>query len=258
VLVTGGTGTLGRPFVELLRGEGAAGRGEGLGTGREAVPDVRVLSRHPGEGRFVGDLKSGAGLEAALRGATSVVHLATSFGGGDAHMTRNLLDAAEHAGVGHIVYLSIVGIDKISLGYYKQKLESERIVAASPVPHTIMRATQVHNLVATLFAAQRYSPVLFAPSIRIQPIAVEEVGARLVELVDAQPAGRVADIGGPQKLTGRELADEWKRYRGSRRAVWPLRLPGGVFRTLAAGSNLVDGKPYGVMTFAEFLAGRVR
>ncbi|NEN04541.1 NAD(P)H-binding protein [Diaminobutyricibacter tongyongensis] len=244
ILVTGGTGTLGRPLVEQLRG----------GSGR----DVRVLSRHAGAGRFVGDLTSGSGLESALRGVTSVIHLATSIRGGDARMTRNLIDAAQDAGVAHIVYISIVGIDKLSLGYYRQKLECERILEASPVPHTIVRATQVHELVAALFAAQRFSPVLLAPSIRIQPISVEEVAVRLVSLVDGQPAGRVADIGGPEKLTGRQLADQWKRYRRSRRAVWSLRLPGNAFRTLAAGSNLVDGEPYGVITFSEFLAHRVR
>ena len=260
ILVTGGTGTLGRPVVELFRagGGGFGGRfgagGAGAGGGRE----VRVLSRHAGTGRFVGDLKTGSGLADAIRGVTTVVHLATSFGGGDARMTRNLLDAAQKAGVSHLVYISIVGIDKISLGYYKQKLDCERMIEASPLPHTIIRATQVHNLVASLFAAQRYSPVLFAPSIRVQPIAVHEVAARLVALADGEPAGRVADIGGPERLTGRQLADGWKRYRGSRRAVWPLRLPGSTFRTLAAGSNLVDGDPYGVTTWTEFLARRDR
>ncbi len=246
VLVTGGTGTLGVPAVERLRGGGDGER------------DVRVLSRHAGPGRYVGDLRTGSGLADALSGVTTVLHLATSFVSGDSRMTRNLLDAALKAGVAHVVYLSIVGIDKVSLGYYGEKLESERLITASPVPHTILRATQVHNLVATLFASQRYSPVLFAPSIRVQPIAVDEVGARLVELVDEGPAGRVADIGGPERLTGRQLADEWKRSRGSRRAVWPVKLPGASFRTLAAGSNLVDGEPYGVMTFSEFLARRTR
>lgn len=273
ILVTGGTGTLGKPTVQLLRrrsrgdggGSGGVGGGDSGGSvGGDAGGDgagdreVRVLSRHAGPGLFVGDLKTGAGLADALSGVTTVVHLATSFGGGDSRMTQNLLDAAQAAGVVHVVYVSIVGIDKITLGYYKEKLECERLVTVSAIPHTILRATQVHNLVATLFAAQRFSPVLFAPSIRIQPIAVEEVGARLVELVEGRPAGRVPDIGGPERLTGRQLADEWKRYRGSRREVWPLKVPGAAFRALAAGANLVDGEPYGVRTFTEFLASRSR
>ncbi|WP_426516298.1 SDR family oxidoreductase [Diaminobutyricibacter sp. McL0618] len=244
ILVTGGTGTIGTPLVEQLRSGGAR--------------EVRVLSRHPGAGRVVGDLKTGSGVGPAIQGVNTVIHLATSFAGGDSSMTRNLLYAAHKARVAHIVYLSIVGIDKIALGYYRQKLESERIVAESPLPYTILRATQVHNLVATLFGVQRYSPVLFAPSIRIQSIAVEEVAARLVMLADGEPAGRVADIGGPERLTGQALADEWKRHRGSRRAVWPVRLPGATFRALAEGSNLVDGDPYGVTTWAEFLARRAR
>lgn len=253
ILVTGGTGTIGAPTVELLRGAGAGAAG-----GSGGARNVRVLSRHAGPGRFLGDLRTGAGLPAALDGVRTVVHLATSFSGGDSRMTQNLLEAARKEGVTHIVHLSIVGIDAIDLGYYRQKLESERLVTVSDIPHTILRATQVHDLVRALFAGQRFSPVLIAPSIRIQPIAVEEVGTRLVELVAAGPAGRVADIGGPEQLTGRQLADRWKSSRRSRRAIWPLRLPGAAFRTLAAGSNLVDGPPYGVQTFAEFLVRNAR
>jgi uncharacterized protein YbjT (DUF2867 family) len=140
--------------------------------------------------------------------------------------------------------------------YYREKAECERMIVAAPVPHTILRATQFHDFVATIFAAQKYSPVLFVPSISVQPIAVAEVGARLIELVDGAPVGRVDDIGGPELLTGRELATSWREATGSRRSIWPLRLPGKTFKAIASGHNLVPGEPYGRATFAEFLAER--
>jgi uncharacterized protein YbjT (DUF2867 family) len=240
ILVTGGTGTLGRPTVQRLRNGGR---------------DIRVLSRRAGPGRVVGDLATGDGIRDALVGVDTVLHLATTGGAGDAAATRILLAAAADAGVSHFVYISIVGIDDIPMAYYREKAECERMIVAAPVPHTILRATQFHDFVATIFAAQKYSPVLFAPSISVQPIAVAEVGARLIELVDA-PVGRVDDIGGPELLTGPELATAWREATGSRRPVWPLRLPGKAFQAIASGHNLVRGETYGRESFAEFLAER--
>ena len=256
ILVTGWDRDAGEPAVQLLR---RRSRGDGGGrVGRCLVPavirreawaamravvargdrEVRVLSRHAGPGLFVGDLKTGAGLADALAGVTTVVHLATSFGGGDSRMTQNLLDAAQAAGVVHVVYVSIVGIDKITLGYYKEKLECERLVTVSPMPHTILRATQVHNLVATLFAA----PAVLTRAVRSVDPDPADRGARRSERdwSSSWRASRLdgcADIGGPERLTGRQLADEWKRYRGSRRAVWPLKVAGRCLSCAGCGEQ---------------------
>ncbi|MER7243311.1 NAD(P)H-binding protein [Kribbella sp. NPDC000426] len=237
ILVTGGTGNLGRPTVSQLR---AAGH------------HVRVLSRAAGPDRVVADLTSGAGLRAAVEGADVVVHLATSLGRGDARQARNLVEAA--AGVQHLLLMSIAGIDRIPLAYYRTKLEVEEIVQDSGVPYTIQRATQFHDLVDRVFAAQRYLPVLVAPTMSLQPISVEEVGARLTELVGQPPVkGHAPDIGGPERLTVRELAWIWKQAKGSRRPIVPLRLGGKVFRAFARGDAMVDGPTYGRITFAEHL-----
>ncbi|TCC05037.1 SDR family oxidoreductase [Kribbella soli] len=237
ILVTGGTGTLGRPTVARLRA---------------ADHQVRVLSRKPGPDRVVGDLTTGEGLAAAIDGSDVVVHLATSQGRRDVEQTRNLLDAAK--GVQHLVVMSIAGIERIPLAYYRYKLESERLVAESGVPYTILRATQFHNLVDRVFAAQRFLPVVLAPSITLQPIAVEDVAVRLAELVDEPPVnGRTADIGGPERRPVVELARMWKQARSSRRPVLPLRLGGKTFRAFADGEATVDGPAYGRITFAEYL-----
>lgn len=239
ILVTGATGTLGVPTVDRLR---AAGH------------DVRALSRRRAPGLVTGDLLTGSGVDQAVAGVDTVVHLATGLRRKDAVLARTLLDAAGRARVGHLVLVSIVGIDSIPLGYYRDKVEIERLVAGSGVPHTILRATQFHRLVEQLFAVQRRLPVLLAPSFDVQPIAPSEVADRLVELAAGAPAGRVPDIGGPAVRPLPELAAAWAARRGLRRRVVPVRLPGRVFDGYRAGHNLVPGPPYGRITFEECLA----
>ncbi|MEU4608608.1 NAD(P)H-binding protein [Kribbella sp. NPDC023972] len=233
ILVTGGTGTLGRPTVDHLR---AAGH------------EVRVLSRRTGPGLITGDLTTGRGIDAAVDGAHTIVHLATGLGRRDVQQARNLLRVP----VAHVVVMSIVGIDRIPLPYYRSKLEVERLVAESGTPYTILRATQFHNLLDRIFSLRL--PAILAPSVTLQPIAVEDVAVRLSELVEQAPAnGRAPDIGGPERRRLPELAREWAAARRSRRPIMPLRVPGKTFRAYAGGAALVDGPTYGTITFAEYL-----
>lgn len=238
-LVTGGTGTLGKVVVEKLKAAG--------------VP-TRVFSRHPGAGVAEGNLITGVGLPPALEGVGTVIHCAT--GSKDLVQTRNLLSAAKAAGTPHIVYISIVGVDRIPMFYYKAKLEAEKLIADGGIPFTTLRATQFHNLIATVFNAQRFLPAIFAPSGTFQPIEVSEVASRLVELATATPAGRVADMGGPEVRPARELAAAWLRATSRRRPVSPLRFPGAMFRALGAGAACTPEHADGTITFEQFLAGR--
>jgi uncharacterized protein YbjT (DUF2867 family) len=241
-LVTGATGTLGSPTVTRLRATGH---------------DVRALSRRSGPGLTTGDLLTGAGLREALNGVDTVVHLATGpRGKGDVAAARTLLQAAADAGVRHLVLISIVGIDDIPLGYYRDKVVIERLVRESGLAFSLLRATQFHSFVEALFTAQRAFPVVAAPTFPLQPIAVEEVADRLVELAGAAPAGRVADIGGPEQQSVRDLARLWARVTGTRRPVVPLSLPGKLFAAYREGSALVPGPAYGRQTFAVHLAAR--
>jgi uncharacterized protein YbjT (DUF2867 family) len=241
-LVTGATGTLGAPTLSRLR---AAGH------------DVRALSRRTGPGLTTGDLLTGDGIPEAVRGVDTVLHLATGKRGtGDVEATRTLLEAATAAGVRHLVLISIVGIDDIPLGYYRDKVVIERLVRESGLPHSILRATQFHSFVASIFTAQRLSPVVVAPVFPLQPIAVEEVADRLVELAGSAPAGRVADIGGPEQKAVPDLARLWARATGTRRPVVPLSLPGKLVAAYRSGAALVPGPAYGRQTFAEHLAAR--
>jgi uncharacterized protein YbjT (DUF2867 family) len=241
-LVTGATGGLGVPTVTRLR---AAGH------------EVRALSRRRGPGLTTGDLLTGEGIAEAVAGADTVLHLATGpRGKGDVEATRTLLEAATVVGVRHLVLISIVGIDDIPLGYYKDKLVIERLVRESGLPYSVLRATQFHSFVEAMFTTQRRSPVVVAPAFPVQPIAVHEVAERLVELAGSPPAGRAADIGGPEQLGFAELARIWADATATRRPVLPLRLPGKLFAAYRAGSALAPGAAYGKQTFAEHLAAQ--
>lgn len=239
ILVTGGTGTLGRAVVSELTSSG--------------LP-VRVLSRRPGPDRVVADLVTGTNLAGALSGVDTVVHLATTLRGRrDVTATRNLVAAA--GDVRHLVFVSIVGIDRIPIGYYKGKLAAERIV--STVPHTILRATQFHDLVRTLLAGAAKLPLMPLPAMRAQPVDVRDVATRLAELVTDSPRGRVPDLGGPEVHSLTELAIQYLRATGRHRKPVPIRLPGRAFGAFRAGANLVPaGSPTGTITFADYLAER--
>jgi uncharacterized protein YbjT (DUF2867 family) len=173
ILVTGGTGRLGRLVVRRLR---------------DAHCDVRVLSRRSHEAAdgvqfLTGDLATGEGIEAAVDGVLAIVHCATSSKG-DVDATRRLVQAAARAGAPHLMYVSIVGIDNISSwGYPKAKLQAERVVADSGLPWTVLRVTQFYDYMLTGLRKLARLPVVPVPAgFRVQPIDTDEVAARLVEL----------------------------------------------------------------------------
>jgi len=236
ILVTGATGTLGREVVPELRARDA---------------EVAVLSRmrHP-EFRTA-DLDTGEGLREALDGIDTVVHLAA--GKDQARETHNLISAMRGAGVDRIVFVSIVGIDDIPFPYYKQKLAAERAVFASGFGASVLRATQFHSFAAAPFLAQRRWPVVLAPRLNVQPIDVRVVAARLAELALDEPRGRVDDMGGPQLLSGHELAAAVGAHLGRHSRIVEFGLPGRTWDAFADGYHLAPQNKAGGRTFAEYL-----
>ena len=258
ILVTGGAGTLGRLVVARLRDAGC---------------DVRVLSRRHHEAadgiEFVtGDLATGAGIEAAVEGAGTIVHLAGSAKG-DEDKARNLVRAASQAGAQHLVYISVVGADRIPIGsrvdramfgYFESKRKAERVVADFGLPFTTLRATQFHDLILTVAQQMAKLPVVPLPAgFRVQPIEADEVAARLVELTLGEPAGLVPDMGGPRVYGAAELLRGYLRAsKRRRRLIVPLWLPGKAARAFRDGANLAPERAVGQRTWEEFLAERRR
>ena len=238
-LITGAGGQLGSPTLAAVK---AAGQ-EAVGTSSSGRPGLLPV-----------DLFTGDGLDEALRGVDTIIHCAHTGSSRDLRLARNLVAAAQHADIRHMVLISIVGIEDLPLTYYNQRLAIEKIVQGSGVPFTLQRATQFHSLIAGLFAAQRHLPVVLAPAARFQTIAVTEVAGQLARLASGAPRGRVADIGGPEQLGIGQMYRQWRTARGGRRPWLEVRLPFlQVFKGLDAGANLVIGEPFGEQTFAQYL-----
>ncbi|RPF31952.1 SDR family oxidoreductase [Streptomyces sp. TLI_185] len=240
ILVTGGTGTLGRLVTERLRSDGH---------------EVRVLSRHTQP--YAVDLrKGGAGLEAAVAGVDTIVHCATTQTGGDEKAAENLVAAARRAGVGHLVYISIVGVDRVPYPYYRTKFAVEKLIEESGLGWTVLRATQFHDLLVMVFKALAKLPVMLLPArVSDQPVEVAEVAARLAELAAGAPAGRVEDMGGPQIRTFESLARAYLKATGRRRAVVNVPLWGRAYREFRSGGHLAPEHAVGKGTFEQYLAG---
>ena len=234
-LVTGGTSGPGRPLVQRLRDLGH---------------DVRVLSRRQGTGQVVGDLDRNIGLDAAVADVDVVVHLASNRRK-DIAGTKRLLQVAQAAGVGHLVFLSIVGVDIIPYAYYRDKVANEQAIAASGLPFTVLRATQFHSFPGEILAMLGGHVFLDLP---IQSIGVVDVAARLAELSTSAPAGRVADIGGPEILQTRDILERLQRAGRAKRRVLFVRVPGKTVREFRAGRHTTGLPGYGTQTFDEWLA----
>ncbi|MYS18774.1 Uncharacterized conserved protein YbjT, contains NAD(P)-binding and DUF2867 domains, partial [Streptomyces sp. DvalAA-14] len=185
IAVVGGTGLAGRHVVAELTARGHR---------------TVVVARSRGA-----DLVTGQGLDEALASVETVVDVANVEATGRkaaeaffATAGRHLLAAEQRAGVRHHVALSVIGVDRVGLGYYRGKLRQEQLIEAGPVPWTVLRAAQFHDFADQALALVP-GPVALVPRMRSQPVAVEEVAALLADLAVGQPQGRVPEIAGPRE-----------------------------------------------------------
>jgi uncharacterized protein YbjT (DUF2867 family) len=244
ILVTGGTGTLGRPTVSRLLADGHA---------------VRVMSRRQHQSsepslEFVrGDLATGTGLGEAVAGMEAVVHAGSptrqpwQYQRGDVEGTQALLRESRGAGIAHFLYISIVGMEGVPYPYYKYKLRAEELVRRSGLAWSILRATQFYDLIDMLFRATSRPPLMIVPKgWRSQPVDAQDVARRIAEVVVEPPAELLPGFGGPEVLTLTEMAPAWLKAAGKRRRIVPVPIPGRMSAAFSAGRLLVpehrDGK----------------
>ena len=264
ILVTGGTGTLGRLVVaRLLKADKSV---RVLSRGRHAPrdaansPDERVEY-------VTADLATGDGVAAALDGVKTVIHVAGTAKGDDGK-ALNLVNGAQRAGVRHVVYISVVGADRIPVksaldramfGYFAAKLAAEQLIANSGVPWTSLRSTQFQEAIFMIVQGMSRLPIAPVPAgWKFQPIDPAEVADRLVELALGAPQGLVAEMGGPRIY---ELADLLRSYlhaTGKHRLIVGMPTPGGAARAVRAGANLTPDHAVGRRTWEEFLADQLQ
>lgn len=262
VLVTGGTGILGRELVPRLKAEGYT---------------VRVMSRKspsqkpwPDVEWAQADLETGSGLAESVSEVDILIHAATDSGftpqgvnlrptlfpkrGVDVEGTQRLLEQAKKAKVSHFIYPCIVGIDRIEIPYYRHKVQAEELTKSSGIPWSILRATQFHNLVDSLLLSLSRWPVLLLPTdFQYQSIASGEVAERLLEIVRDGPSGRLPDIGGPQVETWGQLARIWLEARGWKRKIIHLPAPGSIAEGFRRGYLTCPDEQYGKVTWREWV-----
>jgi uncharacterized protein YbjT (DUF2867 family) len=251
VLITGGTGRLGRELIPRCRERGWT---------------VRVMSRRPAPGDGDGpewataDLATGSGLEAAVHDVEVVAHLASLPYRGrrtdrvDIAGTARLVVAAAHAGVSHIVYSSIVGVDTIPWPYFRKKLAAEEIVRSGPVPWSIIRATQFFPLLDAFLTAASRLPVLLGPAdVPGRPVDPGDVAKRLAKQIALGPSTQQQAFAGPEQLTFAELAEQWLDLRGRHKRLTLLPIPGRLGRAFRRGDAVPDTGEIGTRTWRTWL-----
>jgi uncharacterized protein YbjT (DUF2867 family) len=267
VLVTGGTGGLGREIVHKLLKSGYI---------------VRVMSRRsqaysqwPEVEWIQADLATGVGLNEAVADVDTIIHAATDAGvtlenatlnaflrksllrhdgSVDIQGTKLLLEQAHACGVAHCIYISIVGVEHIPFAYYRHKLAAEAVVRESKVPWSIVRATQFHSLLDIFIRTAAKLPVLaLTTDFQFQPVDPTEVAGYLCAFAEHGPNGRCPDFGGPEVLTLSNLARTWLDVYGSKQRIIHVSLPGKTARTLRQGGLTSPFEKRGTITWAEWL-----
>lgn len=253
VLVTGGTGFVGGHVVHALRARDVR---------------VRVLVREPKRARrlstwgaelVVGDISDVTVLRAACVGVTAVIHLVAIIKGSRAdfervmeHGTRNLVSAAEGAGVGRFVLMSALGVNersKDAVPYYTAKWEMERAVRSSSLQYVVFRPSFVFGddggVLPTFVRLARFTPltpIVGDGTARLQPIWADDVAEYFACAIDhPAAAGRVFELGGPDAVTWNDFWTRLKRVAGVRRPS--VHVPIGILRAQAALTERLPGAP---------------
>lgn len=248
VTIVGGTGPVGRLVSPILHERGHRVTITGRAVPPQPSPGVRGARL---------DLATGEGISEAMTGADSVVLLAS-----DPRRAREIDVAGtarllKQVGDRHLVYLSIVGVDRHPLPYYRSKLAAERSIEQAGCRHTILRATQFHDFVMYRVDQMTHSPIARVPMGYVyQPIDIDEVATELAILVEGPPRGRAPDLAGPEILGIAHLARTYMSVKGIERPLISYPKPGPVARAFRQGLHTNPERAVGKVTWADHLQRR--
>jgi uncharacterized protein YbjT (DUF2867 family) len=207
ITVIGASGLIGTKVVDLLSKDGH---------------EVVASSRTSGV-----DVLTGEGLADALTGADALVDVTNSPSFEDdpvmeffTKSTTNLVGAAKAARVGHYVVLSIVGVDGLpDSGYMRAKVAQEKLITDSGLPYTIVRATQFAEFTEAITASMTVGDEVRVPDALIQPVAADKVAAEVARAAVAEPLNDTVNIGGPEKISFEQMANDVLGRRGGNKTV---------------------------------------
>ena len=229
IVVIGGNGLIGKKVVITFV---------------ERSHDVLAASRSSGV-----DAVTGEGLAQALAGAQVVVDVANAPSWEDNAVLaffetsgRNLVAAEAAAGVGHHVALSVVGTDRLlASGYFRAKLAQEKLIKASPIPYTIVRATQFFEFVGGIAQSATEGQTVRLPPALMQPIAADDVAAAVADVALARPVNGTFDLAGPEPIRQDDLVRQIPE-RNRRRANGNHRSQGALLRHCGERSKPHPGR----------------
>jgi len=228
IVVIGGSGLIGKKLVMNLRQQGH-----------------EVVAASPSSGV---DAVTGEGLARVLAGAQVVVDVANSPSFEDKAVLaffetsgRNLLAAETAAGVGHHAALSVVGTDRmLASGYFRAKMAQENLIKASPVPYTIVRATQFFEFVGGIAQFATEGQTVRVPPALMQPIAADDVAAVMAEVAVKDPLNGTIELAGPEPIRLDELVRKFlSANRDGRTVTTDARA--GYFGTPVNDQSLTPG-----------------
>jgi uncharacterized protein YbjT (DUF2867 family) len=206
IVVIGGTGLIGSKTVAILR---------------QGAHEVVAASPKSGVNTITGE-----GVKEAVTGAQVVIDLANSPSFEDKAVLeffetagRNLLAVEAAAGVQHHVALSIVGIDRSDNGYFRAKLAQEKLIVASGIPYTIIRATQFMEFLGGIADSSADGNIVRLPPVLFQPIAADDVAPVVAEMALAAPRNGIVEIAGPQRAPFNEIVARYLKAVGDPREV---------------------------------------
>ena len=207
IVVIGGSGLIGTKVVNNLRQRGH-----------------EVVAGSPSTGV---NTITGEGLTDTLAGAEVVVDVANAPVWEDKAVLeffetsgRNLLAAEAAAGVRHHVALSVVGTERLlASGYFRAKLAQETLIKASPIPYTIVRATQFFEFVGGIAQAATEGQTVRVPAAMMQPIVSDDVAAVVANVALAEPLNDIVETAGPDPIRQDELVRQFLKATGDSRKV---------------------------------------
>ena len=251
VLITGGTGTLGQEISRQLLEKGYA---------------VNILSSKdkPEIDFFTniiqGDLTDSASLKEAIESSDIIIHCASNPRNAqvvDIEGTKNLLALLDSNKCKHFIYISISGVDKSDYPYYQTKYAVEKLIEATGLPYSILRATQFHDLVLyriiQVFDQGIGKPIQIPANMKFQSIDKTDVAASIIKLASKQPTYTVTTIGGPEVLTLEFMIQTYFTQLDRNEEIEYIEPSMAFHQVFTSGINLCPENAVDGVTWAEYL-----